>query len=438
MTADWRAAINHALRLQQQPDLAETFRRSPLPEGMSALIRLVSDQGSNTKELAASLAISDALLKSAASQYLLLICLYPGSSDVRVLGLNAGASFKLAKEHHRLLLKWLHPDRNIDNKAFAERVNQAWSAFKLNSLESMPVDYLPGTAELDLPVAKTSSGRFPFFLTGLIAGVCFLLGLSILPDNDIYVGEPDSSAQSNNESTNEQSVQTNLQSLKASLQSVVATVLPDNKSPASNTASINSDTKKSVQSTNVQLKNNQPTSPLIEKTSKNLQVAKRSKTVSTQSNASDGSALEQTQTVSAAVVSASTAQDNAALQQLNQNKDAMHAAQVLVQNFQHYYQQGDIVPFMRLFSTDARNNRGGRDALEQDYAKLFADSVQRKISFSHIRWQQSNAMLMFDARYSANVKRPGELFSSGYKGSIKLVFSNQNEHILIQQVLLDN
>jgi hypothetical protein len=38
--------------------------------------------------------------------------LYPGADNYRVLGLSPGATLNDIKDHKRLLLKWLHPDRN--------------------------------------------------------------------------------------------------------------------------------------------------------------------------------------------------------------------------------------------------------------------------------------------------------------------------------------
>ena len=102
---------------------------------LATLIRLASDEGERKKDLAQVLEIDESQLQIAATNYLMQICLYPGSSDLRVLGLNSAANLTVVKEHHRLLLKWLHPDRNSHNQAMAERVNQAWSALESTAKE---------------------------------------------------------------------------------------------------------------------------------------------------------------------------------------------------------------------------------------------------------------------------------------------------------------
>ena len=102
----WRAAIDQALLLQKQPGLAAAFRSAALPDGMAVLIRLASDEGGRRKDLAQLLELDEGQLQSAAADYLLTICLYPGSDHLRTLGLNPPADLSTAKDHHRLLLKW--------------------------------------------------------------------------------------------------------------------------------------------------------------------------------------------------------------------------------------------------------------------------------------------------------------------------------------------
>ena len=191
----WRAALDQALLLQKQPALAVAFKQAALPDGMPTLIRLASDEGGRRKDLAQLVGMDEIQLQSAATEYLLQICLYPGSNDFRVLGLNSASDMKAAKEHHRLLLKWLHPDRNPDNQILAGRVNQAWAAIKNNANSAVIAGYSIEDGDARDFQQAPPAGRFPLFLWGLIGLVAVLLIISIMPDSNIYVADSGSDTQ---------------------------------------------------------------------------------------------------------------------------------------------------------------------------------------------------------------------------------------------------
>jgi hypothetical protein len=93
---------------------------------------------------------------------------------------------------------------------------------------------------------------------------------------------------------------------------------------------------------------------------------------------------------------------------------------------------------MQIFSSSARNNRGDRQAIEEDYARFFSNSNSRKIGFSNEKWQFREGVIQFRAKYAASVRRKGELIPETSKGTIELVMSEDNGKLRIQQILLGN
>jgi hypothetical protein len=73
-------------------------------------------------------------------------------------------------------------------------------------------------------------------------------------------------------------------------------------------------------------------------------------------------------------------------------------------HFQVAYERGELVEFMDLFSADARNNRGGREAIREDYSRLFTNSRSRQIFFENLRWQGDGQGGELQGRFLARVE----------------------------------
>lgn len=110
------------------------------------------------------------------------------------------------------------------------------------------------------------------------------------------------------------------------------------------------------------------------------------------------------------------------------------AQQVLAQ-FSQAYQRGNLTQFMALFSTQARNNRGDRLAIEQDYRELFSHSTRRSIRFSELQWRQHDNPALH-AQYYTQVKWQNKWLQVTNQGPIQFMFINENGKLRIQQILL--
>jgi hypothetical protein len=123
-------ALDLALALHATPQRTGQLRARPLPvEGVTSLLRLALAQQDAVAEAADETDLPAELLVDAArffveQQMLVEDCEH---DPWRVLGLPPGAPEYRLREHHRLLVRLVHPDRSSEwPAAFADRVNKAW------------------------------------------------------------------------------------------------------------------------------------------------------------------------------------------------------------------------------------------------------------------------------------------------------------------------
>jgi hypothetical protein len=121
-------ALEQALEIFRSPSLLRVARERPLPDGMQTLLSLVAGDDGTLQQAAAATGESNARLTEAATFYIQQVLFTPGIDSYRVLGVNADASDHRIKDHRRLLMRWLHPDRNPDgwDNVYVDRVNRAW------------------------------------------------------------------------------------------------------------------------------------------------------------------------------------------------------------------------------------------------------------------------------------------------------------------------
>jgi len=166
-------ALDLALALHANPRQSIDLRARPLPaEGVATLLRLALPQPDALKEVVESTGLDEALLTDAArffveQQMLVQECEH---DPWRVLGLPPGSGEGRLREHHRLLVRLVHPDRNSDwPPAFADRVNKAWRQLRRPEgraegiASGLSVGPLPAAAPGPMPVPVPDRFR-PTFL----------------------------------------------------------------------------------------------------------------------------------------------------------------------------------------------------------------------------------------------------------------------------------
>ncbi len=385
------AAWQQATALRDAPERLFALRAAPLPEGMTALIRLASTDGPEA---------------DTAGAYLQAVCLYAGSPPWRCLGLAPDADPALAKEHHRLLIKWLHPDRNPEARVLAERVNAAWQALKAGAL---PV---PVPRPMAPPPPRARS-RFPLFLLALAAATAGLLVLSLWPQAEVY---PE--------------------------MAVPGAVLADAAPAAVETV------------------------PALTAWTPDLPVAKKLpaaanpkppaaaavtlKPAPTAVAAKPGLPSPANTAIAAAPPTPAPAQAGAPLPAppavvLARVEPRANAAgrvperaqgEALLREFEQRYADGDLAAFMALFSAEASNGRGDVADIRRDYRRLFQRTRQREIAFSQARWRPGDDTLSVRLRYRAELGFGAARAPTAQQGGLELALALEDGRPRIVQYLL--
>lgn len=122
--------------------LALTFYRTPitrpplprLPVGVDALLRIAGGNPQYTDEAVQLTGATADELREAAIFFIQQVFFARDADHYRLLGLNPGAQLPQIKEHHRLLMRLFHPDRQETALAWPElyagRVNEAYNILR--------------------------------------------------------------------------------------------------------------------------------------------------------------------------------------------------------------------------------------------------------------------------------------------------------------------
>ena len=126
-------ALDAALALARSPRLAQRLRAQPLPDDVTLVLRLLAGDPLalyRARAFARPLGVRRRDLAAACELYVQQVILHPEAGAWRALGLAPEADRQLARDHFRLLMLWLHPDRAGSNwrEPFARRAIDAWAA----------------------------------------------------------------------------------------------------------------------------------------------------------------------------------------------------------------------------------------------------------------------------------------------------------------------
>lgn len=151
--------LETALALHRAPGERFRLRERPLPPGTLQLIEIATGAPQALRTAAEELSEPEEAVLDASRFYLeQMLFADPNADAYRVLGVAPDTPTEEIRRHHRLLQRWLHPDRAQagDAAVFATRVNQAWS--QLRTPESRQAyDARLATAIVPGPVEATDS-----------------------------------------------------------------------------------------------------------------------------------------------------------------------------------------------------------------------------------------------------------------------------------------
>lgn len=205
-------ALELALALHATPQRAGQLRARPLPaEGVTSLLRLALAQPEALAHAAQETGLPAELLIDSArffveQQMLVEDC---ESDPWRVLGLPPGSAEQQLRDHHRLLVRLVHPDRSSDwPAAFADRVNKAWRQLRrpedrvtaASNAVSLPVGegaqvapYRPSFAAPSRSLLPATATRLRYLPLALVGGIVLTAAALLWLDGWVtanYGGEP--------------------------------------------------------------------------------------------------------------------------------------------------------------------------------------------------------------------------------------------------------
>ncbi len=133
MSSAHTTALEWALALWHAPSERFALRGKPLPVGVRDVLELASGVApQEVSSVAARFGELESTVLDAVRFYVREVLFFTEADAYRVLGVSHDADATVIKSHARLLLHWLHPDRQqaAEDAVFASRVNNAWNQLR--------------------------------------------------------------------------------------------------------------------------------------------------------------------------------------------------------------------------------------------------------------------------------------------------------------------
>jgi hypothetical protein len=494
MTAARATAVHQALALLHAPASVAEVRARALPEEMTRLLRIVSGDGSITLLATQETHQPAEVLQEASEFFVLQVCFTPGIDSYRVLGVDPLASTPRIREHYRLLVRWLHPDRNPDawQSGFLDRVNQAWRDLRdtesrarydqhraMEALGEMPATapVMTGSGAPNWGVSASGSrlsARTMRWLPGVVLTLMGMVATLVLVLMYIDHVEDQRAALAletlNDEARQSQSTQptarrdrdrsssaaaaTDVPVLLAtaappSLPMETTEAQPDVASaatpdpPAPKTAT---DTRsKPVASAAVVDKPEAGVVPVAKVQASSvgappaatpqateMAVADVARIVDTPKEAVDAQPESVFDNVESTPLLANAAADQPAAAATNSIEEPVVNA--LLQSYRDAYDAGDLVRLMALFTRDARNLPEGSHYLVETYRQLFETSRSRRLSLKNMSWWQEGDAVAVVASFDAAITPVGRERPRRFGGDIRFDLRREDGEVRIQRV----
>lgn len=136
-------ALDQALGLLRAPSRRGALRARALPPGVTEVLSIAGGSEDSVRAAAARTGYGATELTEAARFFVQQVLLAEDADAYRVLGVAPDAGAAEIRDHHRLLMRWLHPDRGDDwGSALATRVNTAWGTLRSDAARSAYDDAL--------------------------------------------------------------------------------------------------------------------------------------------------------------------------------------------------------------------------------------------------------------------------------------------------------
>lgn len=402
-----RAPVRH-------PDLLHA--RTPLPAGIDVLLRLA---GGSRPHLESAALASPEELRAAALFFVEQVLLHHDASHYRVLGLEPGASPESIKEHHRLLMRLFHPDRERHDDdwkdAFATRINLAYTTLHDPASRRRYDATLRTHAEA--PARRPRVQARPIRRRGLPPWLARHLPQWVLASSALLAVAVVSTVYLNNPRPAARLAQAPLPAGNVPTFTVTTEPTQARREPAAEPA---------VEVAG-QPAPETPRTGAVE--AKPAEVIQAAATALPAPAAPDRTAAAPAPTAPSPAIqqapAAAPARPAVAEAPAGVDPDATLA------RFAATYERGDTSGLMALFDEVAIGNAGGKPQIRRAHESLFRSTELRHIAFEKMSWAQEGDWLRGSGRYQATLMRKGEPRLETESGVVRIELLRRGDQALI-------
>lgn len=472
--------FDQALAFLRAPDKLVSARQQALPADLTPLLRVAAGEADAIAVAVEQTGAAPALIREAAALFLQQMLFAADGDSYRVLGVNPDASDERIKEHHRWLVRWLHPDRNSDGweAVYVNRVNAAWQDLRspdrrrnFDRARGAGVDHpdlerSPATerhARRDDtrragPLLSSRAVRWLPMLVMVGLSVFALAGLLLLytlqpPTSEPAVEAPDRAVSADEQSqwitgTSDAGTPPAVSVPVAGAGDVLAQSddaagvgeisVPDPMaSLVATQRAVAEDVAPALQAEEGTKHQGVP-APAMALEASELAPAPES---GTPSAIDSGIALASADTGSAATpLAVATPVASHAAPVIDPEPEPRAGlidedrAKALVGGFTRAYEAGDIVELTRLFTRDTERVRTSRNEMLREYRRLFRTSERRRIQVSGISWVARGATATIFASFDASILPHGWSAERQIRGDIRFDLRREDGELRIVEL----
>lgn len=476
MIASGTDALEQALAVYRAPGRLPQLLNRPLPDSILRLLRIAAGDADALASAGQATGESASTLIDAAILYIQQVLFADDADSYRLLGVRPDAPENQVKEHYRWLMRWLHPDRHPDRweVAYSDRVNRAWQtlrsadhrgAYDLSLKNVRPEIYNQASQAQQLRRNALVVGGQPFLSTqvtrrlphivlgGLAVGAMLVLGLLYYLREEAPIAEPVAQESRAEQITalpapelarppSDAATPNPLRILPAAVVPMAAAkppvmlpaAIPMPPSPPASRVADGPTLKPPVAQPPVKVAMTEASSGAVAaiKTDVSNRRGRR--------NAAQSAAIAGSHSVLVAnsSLSAAVAPPLQAVSGKPVAESPQAAANALSQSFIHAYAAGDLVAMMGLFSVDAVDNRGGVEAIAQDYDKLFRATQTRDLQLERLAWTMDDDRMTGSGPFEAILRRRGESTDQHVQGWMTIQAKFVDGHWRIQRLVHRN
>lgn len=377
------------------------------------------------------------------------VLLAHNASHYRVLGVEPGAGAETIKEHHRLLMRLFHPDRQTapDERtdAFATRINQAYTVlrspgsradydFSLRQKQAVQPKPRPGSTHRTLPRSSGLTSLLPPFVLRhltpfMLAGIAALVALGVLL---VYVNQPPKGAIGSGGSDFSQA---------PAADSLPPVRQPDPEALTRADAPVSEPSRESLRPAHEPLPPAEtapgtvPPSPARGAHPAADQMksvaAVPARLVAPVARAAPAKPAQEASNPLPTAIGAPAAVDPPKVPEFKPPPPRPEQLNSLLARFADLYQRGDLEGLLDLFDGSARIERGDRTQIRAEYGELFRNSEGRNLYVWDVAWSAHGEITRGEGQFQARVMRKGDRSPRVYNGTLTIEAIQRNERPLI-------